>query len=474
MGRRYRNPQSNPLHYATPQLPTGPPVTYASAQRTLESYDYVIIGAGAAGCVLASKLSEDKNVSVLVLEAGGDNTKVLESKVPILFSKLFHTQHDWDYYTVEQPALASRKLYWPRGRILGGSTSLNAMMYHHCSKTDFDEWASTYGCQGWSHDDLAPYLRRMEKFTPKPTRAKVEPSRRGSDGQWQTGFSWISEIVDKGFIPACQDAGIPPIEDINTPAGSLGITRFQTFIDQKGQRSSMATAYLSPEVLSRPNLYVACHAHVTRILFDTLTTKEPTAIGVEFQTARDGERFQVHARREVLLCGGAINTPQTMMLSGIGPAEELNRHGIPIVHENNAVGKNLKDHLCTSPIICKAKPGATLDYLANNVKAIPALLRWMLLGTGPLTSNVGEAAAFIRSKDFNFPESTLGTPTDFGSGGAGPDLELIAAPMAFIHHGAELGLDGSSICSLVPIGLRPQSSGNVTLGSRNAFDARKC
>ncbi|CEJ58893.1 Putative Choline dehydrogenase and related flavoproteins [Penicillium brasilianum] len=470
MGRKYRNPLTNPLHYATPQLHSGPPVTYAAAQRGLTSYDYVIIGAGAAGCVLANKLSEDKNVSVLLLEAGGDNTKVFESKVPILFSKLFHTKHDWDYYTVEQPQLANRALYWPRGKILGGSSSMNAMMYHHCSKSDFDEWAATHGCEGWSYSDLAPFLRGMERFTPHPGRPAIDPQHRGSTGQWHTGYSWLTEIVEKGFLPACHDVQIPAIEDVNTHQGGLGVTRFQTFIDTKGQRSSLATAFLTPEVLARPNLYVACNVRVTRVLFDQLTTKEPTAIGVEFQTSRGGERFEVHARREVILSGGAVNTPQTLLLSGIGPAETLKAYGIPIIRANEAVGRNLKDHLCTTPVIVKAKDGVTLDYLGSDIKALPALARWLLTGGGPLSSNVGEAAAFIRSTDYNFPQ-TVNAPNDFTSGNNAPDLELIGAPLAFIHHGEEKPIDNSSVFSIVPIGLRPQSHGTVSIKSRDVFDA---
>ena len=166
-----------------------------------------------------------------------------------MFPKLFHTEHDWDYYTVEQPGLASRRLYWPRGRVIGGSTSMNAMMYHHCSPSDFDEWASEHGCDGWSYDSLAPYLRRMEKFTPNSARPTIDVEHRGSSGYWQTGYSWLSEIVDKGFVPACEEAGIPGNANVNSRAGSLGVTRFQSFIDPKGQRSSLATAYLSPSVL---------------------------------------------------------------------------------------------------------------------------------------------------------------------------------------------------------------------------------
>jgi choline dehydrogenase len=392
--------------------------------------------------------------------------------VPLLFSKLFHTQHDWDYYTVEQPGLASRQLYWPRGRIIGGSSSINAMMYHHCSKSDFDEWASAYGCTGWSYNELAPYLKSMERFTANPARPAIDTRHRGASGKWETGYSTLTEIVEEGFLPACQDARIPAVADINTPQGTLGSTRFQTFIDPKGQRSSLATAFLSPDVMQRTNLYVACHARVTRVLFDRLTTAKPTALGVEFQIKRGGQRFQVHARREVILCGGAVNTPQTLLLSGIGPVDGLKNHGIPVVQESEAVGRNLKDHLCTSPILAKAKPDTTLDYLDNDFKALPALARWMLTGGGPLASNIGEAAAFIRSTDYSFPQSVR-APHDYTSGGVGPDLELIGAPIAFIHHGEEKAMDGSSVFSLVPVALRPQSHGTVTLQSRDVFDARK-
>ncbi|PLN76171.1 putative glucose dehydrogenase [Aspergillus taichungensis] len=469
-----RNPLSNPLHYASPQWQTGSPATIAEAQRQLQGYDYVIVGAGAAGSVLASQLSEDPHVTVLLLEAGGDNTKILESKAPMLFNKLFHTEHDWNYYTTEQPALASRRLYWPRGRMLGGSSSMNAMMYHHCAPSDFDEWTTVHGCQGWGYNDLVPYWRRMEGFTPNTARPRIDLTHRSRTGMWDVGYSWLTEIGEKGFLPACEDAGIPANPDVNTFAGTLGVTRFQTFIDPKGQRASLATAYLPAAVRRRPNLTIACHAHVTRLLVDRLSGPEPTVIGVELQIERGGPRFEVHARREVVLCGGAINTPQLLLLSGIGPAEELRRHDIPVVRESAAVGQNLKDHLCPTPIICKARWGTTLDYLANPLWAIPALARWKLLGSGPLTHNAGEAAAFFRSWEHHpFPGSSSERPApeDNTSGSRGPDLEIVGAPMAYVHHGEEPGPDGASAFSLVPVGLRPKSKGSITLRTRDAFDA---
>ncbi|KAM0669465.1 hypothetical protein ACQRIU_003027 [Beauveria bassiana] len=472
MARKHSNPMTNPLHYATPQLLTGAPVTYTTAQRKLIGYDYVIVGGGCAGCVLASKLSEDKDVTVLLLEAGGPHTGILEARVPLLFSKLFHGEHDWDYSTVEQPGLAYRRMYWPRGKVLGGSTTINAMMYHHGTRSDYDEWADALGCKGWSYADLAPYLRRMENFTVNPQRPPIDLQHRGTGGEWQTGYSHLSPMVEGGFLPACAEVGIPATPDINTEAGTLGVTRFQTFIDSKGERSSMATAFLTPEVLRRPNLYVACHAHVTRVLYDRLdSNKQPCAIGVELMSKRGGERFEVHARREVILSGGAVNTPQTLLLSGIGPGEELRKLGISVVKDNAAVGRNMKDHLCPTGVLLKSKSAFTYDYLNSNIQAIPALLRWLVTGGGPLSSNVGEAAAFIRTVDHLSPATRPeNLPKDYSSGGVGPDIEILGAPIAFIHHGEEPAPDKTGIFSVGPCLLRPQSTGTITLKSTDPFD----
>ncbi|KAM3473085.1 hypothetical protein MY5147_004974 [Beauveria neobassiana] len=473
MARKHSNPMTNPLHYATPQLLTGAPVTYTTAQRKLIGYDYVIVGGGCAGCVLASKLSEDKDVTVLLLEAGGPHTGILEARVPLLFSKLFHGEHDWDYSTVEQPGLAYRRMYWPRGKVLGGSTTINAMMYHHGTRSDYDEWAEALGCKGWSYADLAPYLRRMENFTANPQRPPIDLQHRGTGGEWQTGYSHLSPMVEGGFLPACAEAGIPATPDINTEAGTLGVSRFQTFIDSKGERSSMATAFLTPEVLRRPNLYVACHAHVTRVLYDRLdSNKQPCAIGVELMSKRGGERFEVHARREVILSGGAVNTPQTLLLSGIGPGEELRKLGISVVKDNAAVGRNLKDHLCPTGVLLKSKTAFTYDYLNSNLWAIPALLRWLVTGGGPLSSNVGEAAAFIRTVDHELSPATRpeNRPKDYSSGGVGPDVEILGAPIAFIHHGEEPAPDKTGVFSVGPCLLRPQSAGTITLKSTDPFD----
>lgn len=390
-----------------------------------------------------------------------------------MFTKLFHSKQDWNYYTKEQPNLGSRSLFWPRGKVIGGSTSLNAMMYHHCSKSDFDEWADVHGCTGWSYNEVAPYLRRMERFKPSAARPEIDPQHRGTTGEWHTGNSWLTDISDKGFIPACQQIGLPEIPDINTMNGPLGVTRFPTFIDSKGQRSSFATAYLTPTILNRPNLSVACHAHVTRLLVDTISDENPTVIGAEIQSERGAVPYLVHARKEVILSGGSVNTPQVLMLSGIGPAQELEKHGLPHIKDLEAVGQHLKDHLCATPIMCKAKPGTTLDYLGNVSSALPALARWLLLGSGPLTSNAGEAAAFIRTFEHN-PPGAESFPMNNSSGKAAPDVEIIGVPLAFIHHGEETPPDNSSVFTIIPIGLRPKSEGSITLKSRDPFDHGEC
>jgi choline dehydrogenase len=461
---------TNPLTYSTVQTPTRAPSCLAEA-RTRKNYDYIIIGAGTAGSVLASRLSEDPNVSVLVLEAGDDHRGVLETKIPLTFGKLFHTKNDWDYYTVPQSKVANRELYWPRGRIIGGSSSMNAMMHHHCDKHDFNEWAEKLGCKGWSYKDLAPFLRKSEKFTPNPNRPAIASEHRGDSGVWQTGYSWLTEIGEKGFLGSCEDVGIPYNPDINTPEGTLGATRFQTFIDSRGQRSSAATAYLPANVLKRKNLTVATSSYVRRVIFD-VTQDTPLALGVEFQKERNGTVYEVCARKEVLMCGGTINSAQLLQLSGIGPRKVLEQQGITVVRESDAVGENVKDHFCTSGIIAKAKPGYTLDYLTNDLKALPALARWMITGGGPLTSNIGEAAAFIRSVEpsISLPSSNTAKPEDNGSMGIGPDIELIGAPIAFINHGADKAPGEADTFAIVPIGLRPKSSGTVTIKSRDQFD----
>lgn len=236
-----------------------------------------MVGGGTAGCVLANRLSEDPRIRVLLVEAGGRHDTQLFTKIPVAFGKLFKTAVDWAYETVPQSNLQSRELYWPRGKMLGGCSSINAMMYQHSSPSDFDQWEQK-GAKGWSYRDLYPYFMKSEKYTPHILYPEVKVEERGDKGLWKTSYSYVAPIC-KAFIEAAQQVGIKYNPDINTPRGSLGVTKFVTSIDSKGQRSSSATAYLSKEVLSRNNLMVLINTTTTRILFSH--ESRPKASGIE-------------------------------------------------------------------------------------------------------------------------------------------------------------------------------------------------
>ncbi|KAN0062398.1 hypothetical protein ACQY0O_005281 [Thecaphora frezii] len=459
-----------PNSYATPAAFA--PSTLKESLRAV-TYDYVIVGAGTAGCVLASRLTEDPQISVLVLEAGGTD-QLLQVQTPLTFGKLFKTQQDWNYETTPQSKVAGRELYWPRGKMLGGCSSMNAMMYHHASYSDYDEWEQVYGCKGWSYKDLQPFFRKAEQYTPNVGRAQVDPVHRGSDGVWQVGHSHLSEIGGKGFVGGCIENGIPFTPDINTPRGTEGVAHIMTFIDQNGRRSSAASAYLPPAVQKRPNLTIGIKAMVTRVIFDTHGSK-PRAIAVEFEQVRNSQKYYVAARQKICLAAGAVNTPQTLMLSGIGPKETLDRFDIPVLVDNKNVGEHMKDHFCASTVICKAKPQFTLDYLSSDIKAIPALARWLVAGTGPLTNNIGECAAFIRSTDEKLPglhrlTKPENKPIMHGSLDVGPDIEIISCALAYLDHGFKTAPSGQGILSMVPVGLRPKSVGTITIRSSDPWE----
>src|SRR5229473_1245032 len=289
-------------------------------------YDYVIVGAGSAGCVLAHRLTEDPARSVLLLESGGADT-AREVHVPAAFSKLFKSAYDWSYYTEEQEQLKQRKVYMPRGKVLGGSSSINAMLYMRGNRYDYDHWCAL-GNQGWGYADVLPYFTQAE---------------------------------DKEGV------------------GVYQVTQKQ------GQRHSTAEAYLKP-ARRRCNLTVLPRAHATRLLFE-----QRRCVGVAY--LRDGQPQQAQVRREALLCAGAINSPQMLLLSGIGPAADLQMLGLPVTQDLPGVGQNLQDHLAAGVLYACTQPVslAGVESLAN-------ILSYMLLKRGPLTSNVAEAGAFLKTR----------------------------------------------------------------------------
>ncbi|MEV4075826.1 GMC family oxidoreductase [Nonomuraea fuscirosea] len=380
-------------------------------------YDYVIVGAGSAGCVLAARLSEDPAVSVALVEAGGKDDK-LEIRMPAGFAKLFKTEYDWDFTTAKQGEMSGRELYWPRGRVLGGSSSLNAQMYVRGCQLDYDQW----DIPGWAYDDVLPYFTRAERRV-----GSNEGGVYGTDGPVYVSELRSPNVTTAAFLQACAELGMTRLSELN---GRSNEGYCPTPVTQnRGRRWSSADAYLRPAA-SRPNLTVLTGAAVDRVTFDGRR-----ATGIEY-----GGGTQVRARREVVLAAGAIGSPYLLMRSGVGAADELRDAGVPLVHELPEVGKNLQDHLSSGVFVECTRP-VTL----TGAESIGNLLRYLVTRSGMLTTNVGEAVAFIRTSD--------GEPA--------PDIELIFAPGPFIDHG--LTPPSGHGLTVGVVLLQPESRGRVGL-----------
>ena len=273
-------------------------------------YDYIIVGAGSAGCVLAARLSADPTVSVLLLEAGPADDAA-EIRAPAALNRLFQTEYDWNYLTVPQHRAAGRSIYWPRGKVLGGSSSINAMIYIRGNRHDFQTWRDEYGCTGWGYEDLMPYFRRAED------NSRGVSAYHGTGGPLAVTDPRYKSQACEAFIAAAQEQGAAANNDFNGPRQD-GVGWYQ-LTQRNGQRCSAATAYLHP-AMSRPNLTVHTDALVTKVIIEG-----GQATGVSY--LRHGEPETARANAEVILSGGAINSPQLLMLSGVGPAEHLIEHG---------------------------------------------------------------------------------------------------------------------------------------------------
>jgi choline dehydrogenase-like flavoprotein len=383
-------------------------------------FDYVIVGAGSAGCALAARLSEDPGVRVLLLEAGGRDRSP-NIKIPAAFAKQFKTKLDWDYTSGPEPHLGGRELFVPRGRALGGSSSMNAMMATRGRPLDFDGWAAA-GCPGWSFDEVLPYFKRSENHFGGASEI------HGAGGPLE-----ISELRDPRpltarFLEAAQRAGIPANPDVNSPEQD-GVSQTPVF-QRKGRRWSSADCYLRP-ARKRRNLVVQTGAQV---------------LGLELDGSRvTGVRREdgvVRADREVVLCAGAIGSPQLLMVSGIGPAEHLREVGVEPRHDVPGVGENLQDH----PFFLLNYETPVNEDLADAEKPA-ALLKWLFRRTGPLTSNVGEALAFIRTRP--------GLPA--------ADVEIIFGPAYYHDHGFDT-FDGHAFAFGVVL-IAPRSRGRLRLRS---------
>ena len=397
----------------------------------MQSFDYLIIGGGSAGCVLAARLSEDPTVSVALLEAGAPDTSVLIHCPAGLAVLAKNGQANWAFETAPQAGLNGRRGYQPRGKVLGGSSSVNAMVYIRGHRSDYDHWAAE-GNAGWGYDDVLPYFKRAEH------------NERGADA-WH-GSGGPLNVMDLRspnrfgpvFVDAARQAGHAANPDFNA-AEQEGVGLYQV-THRNGERCSAAKAYLAP-VRSRPNLTVVTDVRVSRVVCDGAR-----ATGVEFLQAGGKQRFA--ARREVLVCAGALQSPQVLMLSGIGPGEDLQRLGIEVVRDLPGVGRHLHDH----PDVVQVVDAPHLKDLfglsfAGIARVVQGIFEWRRARSGMLTTNFAEAGGFIKSSP----------------GEAIPDLQLHFVIAKLVDHGRKTVFGHGYSCHVCL--LRPKSRGRVSLVS---------
>ena len=394
------------------------------------TFDYIVVGAGSAGCTLASRLSENSNVSVLLLEAGGKDNS-MQITVPAMITELVKPNPmNWSYWTEPQKNLNDRKLFWPRGKVLGGSSAINAMLYVRGHQRDYDEWAQL-GCAGWAFDDVLPYFKKAEGSN------RPASKYHGTEGPLLVEQHTSKQPINDGFLKAASELGLPYTDDFNGP-NQEGAGWYDQSIKQ-GRRQSTARTYLKA-AKGRENLAVLTGAQATRII---LQGKKAT--GVELM--RGGKKELWHAAREVILSGGAINSPQLLQLSGIGDPADIQEVGLPLVHELKGVGKNMQDHIDMLVSAHLKDPISMLQYKRPDKGAFE-MLKWVFKRPGVMSDCITPVGAFIKS------DQALERP----------DIQLhIMVAMADEPHGFaephEHGM-GIHICQL-----RPHSRGTISLAS---------
>ena len=394
-----------------------------------EAFDYVIVGAGSAGCVLADRLSQDGRSTVLVLEYGGSDRSVLIQMPAALSIPMNMKAYNWGYLSEPEPYLNGRRMHCPRGKVLGGSSSINGLVYVRGHPLDFERWEEE-GAKGWSYRDVLPYFRRAESF------AGGADAWRGDGGPLATAQGRKLNPLYEAFIEAGREAGYAVSSDLNGERqegfGALDMTV------RDGVRASTANAYLRPS-MKRPNLKVVTHALASRVAFDGRR-----AVGVRYR--RDGVKLKAGARREVILCGGPINSPQLLKLSGVGPAAELGAFGIDVVANRPGVGENLQDHLEFTFQVASKQPITLFSHTGFIRRALIGA-EWLLRGKGLGASNHFEAGGFIRSR----------------AGVRYPDIQFHFLPMAVAYDGSTLAREHGFQAHVGP--MRSKSRGWVRLKS---------
>ncbi|MGA2187852.1 MAG: choline dehydrogenase, partial [Steroidobacteraceae bacterium] len=397
-------------------------------------FDYVIVGAGSAGCVLADRLTADGTRRVLLLECGGSDRSIFIQMPSALSIPMNMPKYNWFYHTEPEPHLNGRRMHTPRGKVLGGSSSINGLVYIRGNPRDFDRWAGA-GATGWSYRDVLPYFKRAER------REEGGDEYRGGDGKLQTSYGSLRNPLHAAWLAAAAEAGYPRSADVNG-FQQEGFGRMDMTVGG-GRRCSAANAYLRP-AMARPNLKVRTHALATRVVFEGRRAR-----AIEY--THGGSTHRAHAAAEVILCGGPINSPQLLKLSGVGPAAELQALGIEVVHHSPGVGENLQDHLefyfqvaCKEPI--------TLYSSINLWSRAVIGARWLLRKDGLGATNHFETCGFIRSR----------------AGIAYPDIQYHFLPMAVAYDGSTLAQEHGFQAHVGP--MRSKSRGWVRLASGDPFE----
>lgn len=396
----------------------------------MQTYDYVIVGGGSAGCVLANRLSADPKNSVLLIEAGGPDTS-MRVHTPGLVGLLWRSRYDWTYFTSPQPGLQGREMHWPRGKVLGGSSSINYMIYMRGHRDNYDQWREL-GNEGWGYDDVLPYFKRSEN------NARGADAFHGAGGPLDVTDVVVNPMTDL-LVEASQDAlGVAGNRDFNG-AEQAGAGRFQATI-RAGKRCSSAVAFLRP-ARSRPNLTVETGAVV-----DSVAIEKGRAVAVRYRQGKKAR--QASAAREIILSSGAIGSPEVLLRSGVGPADELRALGLPVTLDLPGVGKNLQDHIMVG-VALKDKAGITGHVNPLN------LVRWLaqhrMTGAGPMASNAAEAGAFVKSS----------------AATSRPDLQFHFLPVASdqVNYDAGMFMPKGHAFVMIPTVLYPKSRGEIRLAS---------